>query len=70
MLARGEDGMQVKRDPGKRFCLLHSQVPEENTVGHAGSLGKHQGHTQGRGRGELWARTFIVVSVGRNDEAR
>lgn len=51
----------------KKFLFV--QIPRteamENTQGH---MGKHQCQLGGRGsEGEIWARAFIGIFVGRNE---
>lgn len=56
----------------KKKSLLCSQIPRNRMhTCHAGLYGKHWGWPGGRGGdGEMWARVFIVISVGRNRPGR
>lgn len=63
--------MDQERETGKSCTvLIFSQSPGDSTVHHVGPLGKHQGLSRGRERGELRARAFTVVSVRRKGQGR
>ena len=54
----------------KRAC--YSQFPRgRNSSVTKNHMGKHQGWSRDRRtKGEMWARAFIVVFVGRNSQGR
>lgn len=51
--------------------MFHTQIPElVGTVRHAEPHRKRQAQSGGRGRGEMWARAFVVVAMGKNGRGR
>lgn len=56
---------------GKSFYYTGSRLGTGGVVCHAGPQGEAPGSGRGRGsQGEMWARAFIVVSLGKATQGR
>lgn len=51
----------------EKMVYFLSQIPRGGgMLSRGGHMGKHQGCSGGRGRGDTWTGAFIVDSAGRN----